>query len=294
MIFSFLALILIQSNFRRIEACECNGCTLTETIVAGGTNWWEYNCTDGGKSAVVDLNFAESETSSLFQVFTRDSMSAVTYYPSGSSDGYVSCYNKNVDSKTVNETVGGYNSYIVVQLTCGEKASCTVKFNLTFACVPQKVDGGWSSWTSCNGTCGLGIRNRTCTNPSPMNDGLPCFGNATEVCELTNPCDSSPSNGTRNTAIVVVAVILVGLVIGILIWWRLKSQASDSSMPGTIQYNLSKRPGEEDLPYVDRDSDDPDGLLAFTPLEDQPDTTTIIEKEEQNKDNDNRDEYETI
>ncbi|XP_053396764.1 SCO-spondin-like isoform X2 [Mercenaria mercenaria] len=56
------------------------------------------------------------------------------------------------------------------------------------------VDGGytdWSAWTACTKTCGGGSRgrSRTCTNPTPQNDGLPCNGSSsqTEDCN-TNTC----------------------------------------------------------------------------------------------------------
>lgn len=43
------------------------------------------------------------------------------------------------------------------------------------------VDGNWSSWvnsTSCTVSCGKGtlMQTRTCTNPAPVNGGLPCVG----------------------------------------------------------------------------------------------------------------------
>jgi hypothetical protein len=53
------------------------------------------------------------------------------------------------------------------------------------------VDGiwsPWSSWSSCDVTCGSGslLRHRTCTNPAPQNGGLDCPGNGTELktCQL--------------------------------------------------------------------------------------------------------------
>jgi hypothetical protein len=43
----------------------------------------------------------------------------------------------------------------------------------------------WSSWTSCDVTCGKGTRqrSRTCTNPVPANGGLECTGTIRETDE---------------------------------------------------------------------------------------------------------------
>ena len=48
------------------------------------------------------------------------------------------------------------------------------------------VDGAWAAWTdwtSCSTSCGKGsvTRSRSCSNPSAMNGGKNCSGNATEV-----------------------------------------------------------------------------------------------------------------
>lgn len=48
-------------------------------------------------------------------------------------------------------------------------------------------NGGWSEWSawgSCHPSCVHGQQNRTraCTNPAPSGGGLPCEGNAVEVC----------------------------------------------------------------------------------------------------------------
>nr|XP_022290674.1 uncharacterized protein LOC111102286 [Crassostrea virginica] len=53
------------------------------------------------------------------------------------------------------------------------------------------VDGAWSdymawtAWSTCNKSCGMGIKTRTrtrlCNNPAPRYDGNPCAGSSTET-----------------------------------------------------------------------------------------------------------------
>ena len=52
------------------------------------------------------------------------------------------------------------------------------------------VDGGYSefgNWSECSVTCGGGrhTRMRTCTEPTPSEDGADCVGEASE----TQPCN---------------------------------------------------------------------------------------------------------
>jgi hypothetical protein len=62
-----------------------------------------------------------------------------------------------------------------------------------------QVDGhwtDWSSWTSCDVTCGNGthIRTRTCTNPLPANKGNDCIGESVDSSEcLKDNCPGSVS-----------------------------------------------------------------------------------------------------
>ncbi|XP_067947464.1 uncharacterized protein [Watersipora subatra] len=76
---------------------------------------------------------------------------------------------------------------------CGlfsESLSCYTYYTEYFFCqyntVVAIVDGGWSvwsSWAACSGTCsGSNIykRTRTCSNPTPVMNGLPCTGGDTQ------------------------------------------------------------------------------------------------------------------
>ncbi len=56
---------------------------------------------------------------------------------------------------------------------------------------PEPIDGGWSEWSECfpdEGSCGLGMQYRTCTNPEPQNGGAPCEGDDAMSCEVE--CES--------------------------------------------------------------------------------------------------------
>lgn len=56
----------------------------------------------------------------------------------------------------------------------------------------SQVDGGWTVWTlwqGCTDDCkGIRVRIRTCSNPLPTSNGLPCVGDGleTENCNATN------------------------------------------------------------------------------------------------------------
>ncbi|XP_076085387.1 sushi, von Willebrand factor type A, EGF and pentraxin domain-containing protein 1-like [Mytilus galloprovincialis] len=53
------------------------------------------------------------------------------------------------------------------------------------------VDGGWSDWSAgpCSESCGTGTKvlTRTCTNPTPQNNGAECVGEGSK----TEPCERS-------------------------------------------------------------------------------------------------------
>ncbi|XP_066297373.1 uncharacterized protein [Branchiostoma lanceolatum] len=80
----------------------------------------------------------------------------------------------------------------------GGGANCTGNSEETQVCDTGQqcpVNGNWSEWTSwssCNVTCGLGnhSRSRSCDNPSPQHGGVNCSGSLEEVrtCDSGRPC----------------------------------------------------------------------------------------------------------
>ena len=67
--------------------------------------------------------------------------------------------------------------------------------NIYFNFIFPTVDGGfsqWTTWSQCSATCGIGTqhRNRSCTDPSPANNGKPCNGTSyqTQRCNNSHTC----------------------------------------------------------------------------------------------------------
>jgi len=77
----------------------------------------------------------------------------------------------------------------------GNPNECTVTMNsvqnVTANFGPAPVNGGYSAWSTCSATCGVGIQTRTCTNPAPANGGADCSGLSSQTCN-TQAC---PVNG---------------------------------------------------------------------------------------------------
>lgn len=60
------------------------------------------------------------------------------------------------------------------------------------------VNGGWSSWSlwsDCSAKCGKGYqrRQRSCTNPAPLNGGSSCGGEKKQEIQCSSIC---PGNNT--------------------------------------------------------------------------------------------------
>ncbi len=67
--------------------------------------------------------------------------------------------------------------------------------------IVTSVNGGWtewSVWSDCPETCGNEdlIRTRSCTNPSPENNGTVCQGSNTETISCTTA--QCPGKNTLN------------------------------------------------------------------------------------------------
>ncbi|XP_076348979.1 netrin receptor UNC5C-like isoform X2 [Tachypleus tridentatus] len=76
--------------------------------------------------------------------------------------------------------------------TCGAQNLANQRFSET-ATLTVYVNGGWSTWSpwsECNSRCGRGskIRTRMCTNPTPLNSGQQCLGEATQRSDCTMLC----------------------------------------------------------------------------------------------------------
>lgn len=76
--------------------------------------------------------------------------------------------------------------------TCGAQNLASRRLSES-AFLTVYVNGGWSTWSQwneCSTPCGKGYQRRTrsCNNPSPLNGGAPCQGEAQQRVPCTNLC----------------------------------------------------------------------------------------------------------
>ena len=85
---------------------------------------------------------------------------------------------------------------------CGSCSSGYTCSNNTCVKNPTtRVDGGWSSWSSCTCTSqtndgNAGTQTRTCTNPAPSGGGSACSGSSSQDCTASG-CDTTSSCSSR-------------------------------------------------------------------------------------------------
>eukprot|EP00058_Branchiostoma_floridae_P028482 XP_002613973.1 hypothetical protein BRAFLDRAFT_67461 [Branchiostoma floridae] len=95
---------------------------------------------------------------------------------------------------------------------------------------PCAVDGNWSlwtSWSSCDVTCGFGnqSRNRSCDNPPPQHGGANCTGTMEDIrtCDSGKPCavvTSRVDSGTNRATAAVTTHFPNMAVRTVLVLWR--------------------------------------------------------------------------
>jgi len=79
------------------------------------------------------------------------------------------------------------NSVLVTKNSKGELTWKDKKDYYHYEC-PMPVNGRWSEWSKCYGSCGKGNQTRTCTAPIPSCGGKNCEGPKTQTCDTQIPC----------------------------------------------------------------------------------------------------------
>jgi len=92
--------------------------------------------------------------------------------------------------------------------------------------VKPAVNGGWSSWSACNATCGGGWQTRVCNNPIPSEEGQNCTGSNIGECN-TASCGASKSAGGKVAAGILVPLIIIGGLVGFYIYRKKKREEGD-------------------------------------------------------------------
>ena len=88
------------------------------------------------------------------------------------------------------------------------------------------INGGWSAWSACSQTCGVGVQTRTCTAPAPANGGATCSGATSVACDTKVACALISStgavewySGADQAAIRPSSLLFMSVVSGVLLFF---------------------------------------------------------------------------
>ena len=101
---------------------------------------------------------------------------------------------KDVTSCTDKKWLCSHNELISHSSSVGGKISKCIYILREFTSIVTENGkwGSWGPWSECSTKCGKGYqrRNRNCNNPSPLNGGNTCFGDAVQRVPCSSVCPS--------------------------------------------------------------------------------------------------------
>ena len=144
------------------------------------------------------------------------------------------------------------------------------------------VNGGWTQWGKCvplQGDCGMGIQNRTCTNPMPINGGHMCAGvNAPghfdfKYCNIPCPhknaqiITTAPSMSTTNSIPLAIGASILGVLgmFGILYIYKIIRRYRCTGRP-----RINNTPTDTGIQLRERETEHPhdDDTIRHLPSND--------------------------